>query len=245
MFCWIWILIAVLLFPVLLFVKQPYGRHSNRSWGPMLSNRTGWFIMELPALGVMVYFLLAQADLNRLLIQAAGLLWCMHYVHRSLIFPFTLKTKGKKMPVLIVVFAICFNLVNGFLNGYWLSYFVPDYPNAKSIIPQLIAGAVVFLAGYVINKYHDKLLLDLRKNSDGGYLIPRGGLFRYVSCPNFFGEIITWVGFLIVTQSIAALTFLVWTMVNLIPRALDHHKWYLKEFEDYPKQRKAVIPYLL
>ncbi|MEC7787807.1 MAG: hypothetical protein VX456_05470, partial [Pseudomonadota bacterium] len=25
-------------------------------------------------------------------------------------------------------------------------------------------------------------------------------------------------------------------------RALSNHKWLLKEFEDYPKERKAVIP---
>ncbi len=32
---------------------------------------------------------------------------------------------------------------------------------------------------------------------------------------------------------------------NLIPRALDHHKWYRKEFSDYPANRKAVFPFLV
>jgi len=32
---------------------------------------------------------------------------------------------------------------------------------------------------------------------------------------------------------------------NLVPRAIDHHKWYKKEFADYPKERKAVIPFIL
>jgi 3-oxo-5-alpha-steroid 4-dehydrogenase 1 len=33
--------------------------------------------------------------------------------------------------------------------------------------------------------------------------------------------------------------------VNLIPRALDHHRWYAEEFEDYPERRKALIPFLI
>jgi 3-oxo-5-alpha-steroid 4-dehydrogenase 1 len=46
--------------------------------------------------------------------------------------------------------------------------------------------------------------------------------------------------------NLPALSFAVWTAVNLIPRALDHHKWYKSYFkEEYPKQRKAVIPFLL
>lgn len=37
----------------------------------------------------------------------------------------------------------------------------------------------------------------------------------------------------------------VWTAVNLVPRALAHHRWYREHFEDYPRQRKALIPFVL
>jgi steroid 5-alpha reductase family enzyme len=70
-------------------------------------------------------------------------------------------------------------------------------------------------------------------------------LFRYVSCPNFLGEILEWTGFAIMTWSPAALAFAVWTLVNLVPRALDHHNWYRSRFEDYPPGRKALIPFVL
>jgi steroid 5-alpha reductase family enzyme len=104
---------------------------------------------------------------------------------------------------------------------------------------------VVFLIGFIINQYHDYILINLRKGENTGYKIPYGGLFRFVSCPNFLGEIITWLGFFIVTQSLPALAFFVWTLVNLVPRALDHHKWYRSQFADYPAKRKAVIPFLV
>ena len=36
----------------------------------------------------------------------------------------------------------------------------------------------------------------------------------------------------------------VFTFANLAPRAWSHHKWYRKKFPDYPKQRRAVIPFI-
>jgi len=97
----------------------------------------------------------------------------------------------------------------------------------------------------VINQLSDNILLNLRKTPGNGYKIPYGGLFRWVSCPNFFGEIIEWSGFALMIWSPAGLAFAVWTAANLIPRALDHHKWYRENFPDYPQERKAVFPCLL
>ena len=53
--CWIWIAIAVIIFPLLLKVTQPYGRHSKKNFGPMINNRLGWFVMELPALSFLIW----------------------------------------------------------------------------------------------------------------------------------------------------------------------------------------------
>jgi 3-oxo-5-alpha-steroid 4-dehydrogenase 1 len=47
------------------------------------------------------------------------------------------------------------------------------------------------------------------------------------------------------TWSLAGLSFAVWTIANLVPRAIAGHKWYNEKFEDYPKDRKAILPYLL
>ena len=243
--CWLWISVAIITFPIVLKVAQPYGRHSKKNWGPMINNRLGWFIMEMPALFIFGYFVISGFNLLNSLVLIAAILWGMHYIHRVLIFPFQIKTSGKKIPLIIVIFAIFFNTVNGILNGYWLAHFSSEYQSGVVANMRLIAGVVLFLAGYVINKYHDSLLIKLRATSARGYKIPFGGLFKYISCPNFLGEIISWLGFFLVTLSLPALSFLIWTLVNLTARAIDHHKWYLKEFPDYPKNRKAIIPYVL
>jgi len=77
------------------------------------------------------------------------------------------------------------------------------------------------------------------------YSIPKGGIFEYVSCANYAGEILEWLAYSVACKNFAAVSFLSFTLSNLIPRALCHHKWYSQKFEDYPKRRKAVIPFLL
>jgi len=149
------------------------------------------------------------------------------------------------MPALIAIMAIFFNLINGSINGYWLGTLSPAYPSEWLTSPIFIIGAIVFVVGFIINQDSDRRLLKLRSENNTGYSIPHGGLFKYVSCPNFFGEIVEWSGFAIMAWNLPALAFAVWTASNLIPRALAHHKWYRQHFEDYPKKRKALIPFII
>ena len=167
-------------------------------------------------------------------------LWIIHYFNRTVIYPLRIKTKGKKIPIAIVASAFFFNMVNGILNGYFLTLL--QFESISELY--LILGFIIFIIGFYINISSDNLLIKLRTNQKG-YVIPNGKLFNYVSCPNFFGEIIEWLGFAIMTLNPGSLSFLIWTICNLIPRSKAHHKWYKENFENYPKKRKAVIPYLL
>lgn len=240
-----WIALAVFLFPLLLKVTAPYGRHLKANWGPMISNKIGWVLMELPALVVFMAFFLLGDSKKSLVVWIFFAIWVLHYTNRSLIFPFRTRTKGKKMPLIIIVFAIFFNLMNGFLNGYWFGNFSSVYHLTWLTNPRFIIGSMVFVAGFGLNQWADKKLLNLRMKPGDNYFIPRGGLFNYISCPNFLGEMIEWTGFAIMAWNPAALSFAVWTVANLLPRALDHHKWYQEYFSDYPKKRKSIIPFLL
>jgi hypothetical protein len=57
--------------------------------------------------------------------------------------------------------------------------------------------------------------------------------------------VLEWVGFAIAAGSLAGWSFAVFTAANLIPRALTHHRWYRKQFPDYPRSRRAVLPFIL
>jgi len=96
-----------------------------------------------------------------------------------------------------------------------------------------------------VNNHSDHILRNLRKPNETGYKIPYGGLFNYVSDANYTGELIEWIGWAIMLWSKASLIFFLATFFNLAPRARMHHKWYLDKFkEDYPKNRKALIPFI-
>jgi 3-oxo-5-alpha-steroid 4-dehydrogenase 1 len=242
----VWIGIAIILFPFLLKITPPYGRHNKQDWGPMIDNKLGWILMEFPSLLIFVLLILLGPNHTTSPVWILFVLWAIHYVNRSVIFPLRTKTKGKKMPVVIMISAIFFNLINAGLNGYWLGFAAPQYPDSWMTDPRFIIGGIIFVSGFAINQAADKKLINLRKGSDRSYFIPKGGLFNYISCPNFFGEIVEWSGFAIMAWNLPALSFAVWTAANLIPRALDHHKWYKNYFkEKYPEGRKAVIPFII
>ena len=168
-------------------------------------------------------------------------LYAGHYLHRSLIFPMFLRTAGKRMPVAIVASAFFFNVVNAGFLGYWLGI-AAEYPVEWGGDPRFILGLALFAAGLGINLHSDYTLIGLRRPGETGYSIPRGGLFRWISCPNHAGEILEWAGFALLTWSLPGLSFAIWTAANLIPRALKHHAWYRSHFADYPSERGALFP---
>jgi 3-oxo-5-alpha-steroid 4-dehydrogenase 1 len=240
-----WIAIAIFIFPFVIRFIAPYGRHTTVKWGAMIDNRLGWIIMESPALLVFAGFYLFGKLPHNLVTWTFFALYTFHYLNRTLIFPFRLRTKGKKMPLAIVFMAIFFNFINGFINGYYLGFVANQYTMAWFTDPRFIGGIIVFFSGMFINWQSDNILIHLRKPGETGYMIPQKGLFRLISCPNHFGEIVEWFGYALMTWSSPGLAFAIWSLVNLLPRALHHHKWYQSIFKDYPKNRKALLPYLL
>jgi len=240
-----WTLLALAIVPMQFRVTAPYGRHARSDWGPTISNQVGWFLMELVSLVVFGGLFLAGPNMKTAPMWVFFALWTLHYVNRSLVFPWRTHTKGKQMPLAIVGSAAGFNVVNAGLNGLYLGWVGDAYPASWLADPRFIVGLVIFVAGAGINLWADNRLIGLRSGGHQGYSIPRGGVFEWVSCPNHMGEIIEWAGFAIMCWNFPALSFAVWTAANLIPRAVSHHLWYRRTFADYPAARRAVIPALL
>lgn len=244
--CYVWLGIAVAVHITMFFVTAPFGRHTTTKWGPMVDNKLGWFIMELPSLSIMLYFLIYGSYSFQSYVWILFSLWIFHYMNRTLIYPLRIKATEKKMPLAIVLNAILFNLMNAGLNGYFLAELAnPIHYQAEWLSsPNFIIGIFLFIAGMTINWISDGILISLRKPGETDYKIPKGFLFDYISSPNLFGEIIEWSGFALMAWNLPALTFMIWTFANLVPRAKNHHDWYLKKFPDYPTNRKIVFPFL-
>ncbi len=247
------IALAGVTFVALCFIVAPYGRHGRSGWGPTVPARVGWVVMESPASIVFLLFFLLGDHRSELVPLLFLALWQLHYVQRAFVYPFLMRT-GSRMPVSVVAMAILFNLLNAWVNARWISQY-GEYANSWLADPRFWIGVAVFLAGFALNIGSDRILRRLRDArgrdardggaSAGGYRIPHGGGYRWVSSPNYLGEMVEWTGWAIATWSLAGLAFALYTIANLAPRAMANHRWYRETFADYPPERKAIVPYLL
>ncbi|HEX2899005.1 MAG TPA: hypothetical protein VHS96_04720, partial [Bacteroidia bacterium] len=88
-----WIGIAVATFVTLQFVAAPYGRHVKPGWGPTISNRLGWLLMEMPGLILVpLLFFLGDGEKSAVHYVLVGC-YVAHYIHRDLIYPFRTQTQ--------------------------------------------------------------------------------------------------------------------------------------------------------
>ena len=238
------VIAAALAFVALFFFSAPYGRHVRASWGPTVNAAYAWMLMESPAVIVFAAcFLLGnrgQPSMTWLFFA----LWQIHYANRAFVYPLRRKRRGTPMPLALAGLGILFNTYNGYLNGRYLGIHGADYGASWVSDPRFACGVGLFVLGLSINIHSDSILRKLRKDGDSGYRIPHGGLYRWISCPNYFGEILEWTGWAVAVWSSPGALFALWSAANLVPRARDHHRWYRQTLEGYPAQRRAIIPFV-
>ncbi|MEW5741808.1 MAG: DUF1295 domain-containing protein [Myxococcota bacterium] len=227
---------AAVVFPVLFFIPAPYGRHTRKGWGPTLPAKLGWVVMEAPSVFLFAAVWLANPRFGEPMVAALGVLWLLHYGQRTFVFTALMPKDGKPMPFVTLGMAIVFNVLNATGNAGSLASRPLDLP--------LVLGTGLFLGAMALNIHSDHVLRTLRAPGETGYKVPERGAFRWVSAPNYLGEILEWVGFALAAQTLAAWAFAAFTFANLAPRAVANHRWYRAQFPDYPKARRALIPFL-
>lgn len=190
-----------------------------------------------------------------------GVLFLVHYANRALFSPLRTPSRSKAH-IIVPMSGIFFNVINGTLMGTYLTS-----PTAQSFLknafsrPSFWVGVTLWALGFAGNVLHDEILLrirrDSKKKSDDGkehYAIPYGLLYKYISYPNYFCEWVEWLGFSIASAPFPELAFTTaeppWLFVLsevllMAPRAIRGHTWYHQKFKDYPKERKAVLPFIL
>lgn len=238
---------AVVVFVSLFFVDAGYGRFYAPKWGPAIDNRLGWMLMEAPVFVAMLllwWLSDRREDGIRLVFL---LLFELHYFHRAFVFPWLMRGRSK-MPLSIIGTAVLFNTLNAYMQGGWLFYVSPvDYYSADWLtsVPFLV-GTALFLLGMGVNIHSDRIIRNLRKPGDTAHYLPRGGMFRWVTSANYFGELVEWTGFAILTWSMSGAVFALWTFANLAPRAARIYNGYRQEFPEQLDTRttKRIIPFI-
>lgn len=240
-------ILAVVVFCALFFVDAGYGMFTSRKWGVSISNRLGWFVMEFPVVVLMVLLWITSPRRFMTVPLVFLTLFQIHYIHRACIFPFLIKGHGR-MPVAVILMGIVFNSVNALMQGGWIFWISPPelYSDAWLVSPQFLFGVSLFFAGMAVNIHSDYIIRHLRREGDSNHYIPYGGMFRWVSSANYFGEVVEWTGFAVLTWSWSGAVFALWTFANLAPRAYSLRKHYESLFGTQFSQlnRKAIIPFI-
>ncbi|MFC2067785.1 DUF1295 domain-containing protein [Chloroflexota bacterium] len=239
-----WVLIAVAVFVSLFFVTAPYGRYFKVNTGPTIYGRLGWIIMEAlaPIIFAACFVINYQVITGTMIVFL--IMWEVHYVDRSLIYPITRRISAKPLPLAILAAGLIFNIMNAYLNSNYLIVNSVIYSVAWLCDLRFVIGLSLFLTGFIVNRYSDYILYRIRRTSQNEYSIPYGGLYHWISCPNYLGEIFIWIGWTIATWSPVAAAFSLWTIANLAPRARSHHRWYQNYFDNYPNERRALVPWI-
>jgi 3-oxo-5-alpha-steroid 4-dehydrogenase 1 len=234
-------------FVSLFFVDAGYGRFYAPKWGPAIDNRLGWMLMEAPVFVAMLllwWLSDRREDGIRLVFL---LLFELHYFHRAFVFPWLMRGRSK-MPLSIIGTAVLFNTLNAYMQGGWLFYVSPvDYYSADWLTSlPFLSGTALFLFGRGVNIHSDRIIRTLRKPGDTAHYLPRGGMFRWVTSANYFGELVEWTGFAILTWSVSGAVFALWTFANLAPRAARIYNGYRQEFPEQLDTRttKRIIPFI-
>lgn len=236
-------------------MPSPYGRFASDSFGFNFSPRLGWFLMELPASVSFIFFYFQGQNRFELVPLFFLGIWCMHYGNRGFIFPFLIRAaRGatSSFSILVVGAGWLVTSLHGYLNAVFISHLGEHLASTDWFTdPRFLIGICIYLYGFTMNVHSDAIIRNLRskeevERGDKIYRIPQGGLFKYVTNPSYFTELISFTGFAVATWSLGAVFVLVVSAANLIPRAFQTHQWYKEKFGDeYPAERKVLIPYIL
>ncbi|MCP4299410.1 MAG: 3-oxo-5-alpha-steroid 4-dehydrogenase [Gammaproteobacteria bacterium] len=243
---------AIILLTSFMGTAKYGGRFGVKGKGFKLGSKIGWIVMELPGLLVFpIIFFMGKNALQPVPLFFLAI-WIMHYSNRALITPMLMRVQPgtqSSFDISVVLLGWVSLTLHGYFNAAYISELGTHYVPAWFSDPRFLIGLAIYLFGFTLNVRSDSTLRNLRSKNpspdEPRYKIPYGGGFKFVTCPQYLGEITSFIGIAVMTWNLGALFVLAITIANLVPRALYTHRWFHKNFDDYPKERKAVIPYLL
>lgn len=169
-------------------------------------------------------------------------MFTLHFIKREFETMFVHRFSNATMP-----------LMNLFKNSghYWIlgglftgiELFYPSHQTMTDMTTINILTAVWAFA-QLSNLTTHIILRNLRRPGTRERNIPRGYGFNLVSCPNYTFEILGWIAYSIIAQAYFGFFFTIVGAVQMALWAIKKHKAYRKEFPNYPRGRKILIPFV-
>ncbi len=199
--------------------------------------RLGMFIIYFPAVIVGLAFGMPYLGHISPLQAVVLAMPVLHFLKRTLETLFLHKYSGPIGLFSVVMISMFYSLISGgiaYFNG--LAFVQLD--------ALFVFGVILFLVGEASNFLHHFILAKLRGQTRD-YFVPSGGWFRYVACPHYLFEIIAWIGVFLASRHLFTLIAVFGMSGYLLARSLKTLEWYRGRFADFPKERKALIPFIL
>ncbi|PQM42166.1 steroid 5-alpha-reductase DET2 [Prunus yedoensis var. nudiflora] len=210
------------------FLQAPYGKHRRPGWGPTMSPPLAWFLMESPTLW-----------LTLLLFPSGSTLPTQKPFFSSHPFSSTTSTA----PASTRSASAGIPPIPKHQAARWVSQY-KDYEADGWFWWRFCVGLAVFGYGMAVNIWSDRVLVGLKKEGKG-YKVPKGGCFELVSCPNYYGEIVEWLGWAVMTWSWAGLGFFPTRVPTWCPGHVRTISGIWRNLgRIIQRGRKAVIPFL-
>jgi very-long-chain enoyl-CoA reductase len=170
--------------------------------------------------------------------------WVAHFAKREFETAFVHKFSRPTMPLSNLFKNCTYYWTFGAVIGYPLCH--PSFTAPGET--QVQVGLAIFVLCELGNLYtHLKLSsmrpAELSKKRE----IPKGFMFDLVACPNYFFEVMSWVGFSVMTNLLFSYLFTLVGFLQMADWAMKKHKGYKKTYDkEYTKlRRKAIIPFIL
>lgn len=178
---------------------------------------------------------------------AAGC-WTIHYGKRLLETLFIHRFSHATMPI----FSLFKNCMYYWGFAGYIAYYVnhPLYTAPECSI-QMYVGLGAFLLCELGNLSIHIALRNLRPagSKERKIPIPTSNpftmLFNLVSCPNYTYEVGSWAAFTVMTQCLGAGLFTLVGFYQMAVWALGKQRLYKKEFSNYPRSRKSIVPFII
>ena len=236
------------------FIPSPYGRFASQKFGLSFDPRLGWFLMELPATLSFLFFFAQGARRSEPVPLLFLAMWLIHYGNRGFLFPLFMRVprgSSASFSLMVVAFGWLATSLHGYLHARFFSGegLGTHYTTDWLCDPRFLCGVTLYYAALIGNIHSDAILRRLRTKEEIAsgtrvYRIPQGGLFRFVTNPSYFTELLAWAGWALATWSLAGVYIFLMSVANLIPRAVSTHRWYRERFSDYPPERRVLIPFV-
>jgi len=216
--------------------------------GPQISYKTVFLVEYAGPLFIYFFFFLRpsfiySSEAATTAVQSVAFVaWTFHFAKREFETLFVHRFSNDTMPIFNLWKNCAYYWAFAVVNGYLINR--PHFGENSSFL-SILLPVVLFAIFELGNGVVHLQLRNLRPSGTKKRGVPRGGLFNYVSCPNYTCEIAAWAAFSLLTGSLGSWLFTLVGAGQMFLWAKNKHSKYRKEFRDYPAERKILIPFII